>query len=202
MRDGESIESHCDRFRNKVVDLCNRIPTWLTFEIYIRMMRPDTRRHLYSVFYDKIQLGERATGISLDVISRAAIHYERSIAPSTFTLAPVSVPVPATSHPTPPVAAPAQPSPQIASSSSQPVGPSSSQRGHWKRDKRPRESTQSDAQEEKKESEKSAKHKDLSHIICWNCAKPGHYKNQCPEPPQLIKQENSTKDRPKPKGGG
>jgi hypothetical protein len=205
MRDGESIESHCDRFRNKVVDLCNRIPTWLTFEIYIRMMRPDTRRHLYSVFYDKIQLGERATGISLDVISRAAIHYERSIAPSTFTLAPVSVPVPVTSYPPLPVAAPAQQSAQTASSTSQPVGPTSSQRRQWKKDhnkKRPRESFQSDEQDEKKEGEKPAKHKDLSHIICWNCSKPGHYKNQCAETPLLIKQEGNNKDRSKSKGGG
>jgi hypothetical protein len=203
LRPGETIEAHCDRFRSKVVDLRDRIPTWLCHEVYIRMMKPDTRRHLYSVFYDKIQQGERAKEFSLDVICRAAIHYEKSIAPSTVTVTPIPAQTFASTRP---VDVPSQPVAQVTPISSQSLAGQNKQGGrHWKKDrqnKRPRDSTETDDQDEKKDGETPRKQRDRSHVICWNCDKPGHYKNACPEPLAQVKSENNPAGRPKGRGGG
>jgi Zinc knuckle len=203
MRPSESIEAHCDRFRNKVIELRDRIPSWLCHEVYIKMMRPDTRRHLYSIFYDKIQQGERARDFSLDVICRAAIHYEKSIAPSTVTVTPVPTPTFTSSRP---LDVPSQPIAQVTPISSQsPLGQNKQGGRRWKKDrqnKRPRDNTETDDQEEKKDGETPRKQRDLSHVICWNCDKPGHYKNACPEPVAQVKSENKSADRPKGRGGG
>jgi len=201
MRPGESIEAHCDRFRNKVIELRDRIPSWLCHEVYIKMMRPDTRRHLYSIFYDKIQQGERARDFSLDVICRAAIHYEKSIAPSAIMVTPVSA---STSVSALPQGAATQP---VTHTSSQPP-PSANQSGRrWKKDrpsKRSRENAEAEDQEEKKDGETPRRQRDRSKVICWNCGKPGHYKNSCPESLPDVKDESKSTpaDRPRDRRGG
>jgi hypothetical protein len=203
MKPGESLEAHCDRFRNKVIELRDRIPSWLCNEVYIKMMRLDTRRHLYSVFYDKIQLADKARDFSLDVICRAAIHYEKTIAPSTVTVTSVPALTSASTPTTPSISAPTQagtnPPSQQAPSLNQ-----SGRRGRRNRNKRSREDAEGEDQEEKKDGETPRRQRDRSTVTCWKCGTLGHYKSECPESLPNVKEErkSSATDRARGRGGG
>jgi hypothetical protein len=202
LKAGESLESHCDRFRNKVIELQDRIPSWLCNEVYIKMMRLDTRRHLYSIFYDKIQLADKARDFSLDMICRAAIHYEKTIAPPTVIITPVPASK-SVSTPTTPSLSASTPAVTNPTSQPSPTANQSSRRGRKNRNKRSRDDNEGEDQEEKKDGETPRRQRDRSTVTCWKCGKLGHFKSECPESPPDVKEESksSPTDRSRGRGG-